>query len=305
MKNFLLIAIVLCATSYSRAQQGPPTFKPGPITIEVPGFLPGIMSDTMGITRNDTLIYHLLGQVFGKGHYVSLDNRSYGNTSPWELLYTLANAYASKNPEKILSLYHTASRDRVRSIVYGPQSAAFLNYVSTAAKARLRILGGFDYADGFIAYVKDDRSGVHRNYMLREDGHYRLAAFEDVRATSQNIEISFKLAEGRMMAVEINGLPDSLKMGDSVLVHLRLPKGNSWAAIYTPNASETVDLLIEDNGMNDMDPVSGQLSFLLQSSIFSAPGMQDYYITSANYPMLKVSPGFMSEKARHRIMVME
>ena len=106
-----------------------------------------------------------------------------------------------------------------------------------------------------------------------------------------------------MITLKNFSIPDSLGLDDSVAVRITLPDKGRWIAIFMNEPEGPVPFLVQDNGVNDNDPAPGVVSFQFNGSIFSAPGVFDFYAASFNFPVQRVSKNFITGEAPYRIKI--
>jgi len=306
---FLLTAVTALNAQHTKSPQKKytttigPSFKSKKIVLLVPSFLPGIMKDSSASLRNDTLVYDLNGQLFDNGYKLFPGKGSVSLSTPWQTLMEMTDAYSKKDTNRIIALYAADSKEKIKAILSGNQAGDFLDYVSKASHANLTLLGGIHYKNGFMAYTKDDVYGLHENFIIKENNKYKLAALDDKSPTGWNIAIYFKDDPKPMVPLKNISLPDSLQIDDSATVKITLPEAGRWVAIYLGNPGESVSLNVQDNGMNDYDPMEKQVALHLKGGIFIAPGTYTFYISSFNYLVRKISKDFFSDDAKHTITI--
>ncbi len=302
-KSLTGLIIFLQACLFADAQQALPPVSLKNTTLRVPAFLPGIMNDPSASLQNDTLIYNINAQVFPKGLPVK-PGKAYKNAvTPWETLAEMIDAYNKKDKKRIIALYTSGSQQKISDILNGDQSVAFLDYVNKATGSNLRIMGGMDYQNGFMAYSKDDVYGLHENFMTIENKMVKLTSLNDQSVTSWNIGLYFKFEPGPMIPLKNLSIPDSLGVSDSIKLRVTLPDKGRWIAIFKNEPDGPVPLLVQDNGIHDSDPVMGLVSFQFKGSIFTAPGEFEFYAASFNFPVQRVSKNFFTGHAPYRIKI--
>lgn len=293
---------MLLSFSSAYSQKALPAFAFKKITFRIPAFMPGVADDS-AFLRNDTLIYDTEGQLFAKGYNVSINKTYPALSSPWQTIFTMAYAYAHRDRNGIISLYDNSTRPRVSNFLAKPASQQFLNEVSRAAKANLVVLAGFKYDNGYMVYSRDDVMGIHQNFIVKEGNKYKLAAMNDSFPMRWNIGIYLKFMPGPMGAVTGISLPDSLAYDDSVRVSVTVPQAGRWLAVFTDKVGDGVPLLVQDNGLNDLDATAGKVSFFFYGGTFINRGKYVFYITSFNYPVMRVSKDFFIPQSRHTISI--
>ncbi|MCW3107852.1 MAG: hypothetical protein JWQ09_2358 [Segetibacter sp.] len=264
--------------------------------------MPGIVDDS-AFMNNDTLIYDTEGQIFSKGYKVSIDRTYPALSSPWQTIFTMAYMYARRDKNGIVNLYDNTTKDRVNYFLSTAGAKPFLDEVSRAAKANLVILAGFKYDNGYMIYSKDDEMGIHENFIVKQGNKYKLAAINDSVPLRWNVGMYFKFMPAPMFTVGDISLPDSLAYEDSVKVSVAMPQPGRWLAVFTDKAGDAVPLLVQDNGINDLDAGAGKVTFFFHGGTFINRGRYTFYITSFNYPVLKVSKNFFIPQARHTISI--
>lgn len=298
----LAVAFFVLLMSSSKAQDIPP-FNPQPFKLYVPAFLPGIMEDGSATLRNDTLVYDLVGQVFSGGYKI-VRGGVYGSLlTPWHTLYAMTDAYAKRNKQAIINLYATASKNKIRQVVNGPQAPKFFEVVSRAAP-KLRLLAGINYQQGFAVYTEDDEYGLHENYLIREGTAYRLSALKDGSPTGWNIASYFRFKPAPLLPVQNVSLPDSINVEDSATVSFTVPEPGRWAGLSLGELGPLL-LLAQDNGLNDFDPAAGRVTVHLKGSMFFTTGSYEFYIYSLNFPVQRVSLNFIKSEGKHVIKITE
>ena len=215
----------------------------------------------------------------------------------------MISAYSNKNVAAIIDLYDARSKAKIRGVLSGSQGKEFLEYVSQAVNANLKILGGFEYQDGFMAYTKDDINGLHENFMVKENNKYKLASLDDKLPTGWNIALFLKFDPKPVIPLKNIQLPDSLQIDDSVNIKVSLPEAHRWVAVYADTVGEPIRLIVQDNGADDHDPMDKQISFYLEARRFIGPGTYTFYISSFNYPVQRVSKNFFLPEAKHLIRI--
>ncbi len=299
--RFLWLCFILFVNPISA--QDVPGFNPQSLTLSIPAFLPGIMDDTTALLHNDTLSYVLRGQIFNLPYKIVTTKRKRIGNSPWTVLLELADAYGRKDKKKIIDLYDEGSRDKITQLLSGSESGTFLQYASDAVHSNLKIVGGIEYQSGFMVYSKDDKYGLHVNFMLKGVDGYKLAVLDDQSPTGWNLGLYFKNNPGQLIPVKNVLLPDSISIENTMTVVIILPEASRWVAIYFGKAGEPIKALVEDNGPNDLDKQKKVVRFRVPASIFPTPGTYNFYISSFNYPVQRISANFFLPDARHVIKV--
>ena len=299
---FLVLLTFLQASLFSNAQSLPP-FKLKNTMIRVPAFMPGIMDDPSAVLQNDTLIYNFNSQIFPKGFPVKPGKAYKKPVTPWQTIAELTDAYFKKDKTRIIALYTPGSQQKITEILSGDQSAAFLDYVSKAAGANLKIMGGMDYQNGFLAFTKDDVFGLHENFMTIENKQVNLSALDDKSATGWNIGLYFKYEPGPMIELRNLSFPATLGLDDSATVRVTLQEKGRWIAVFMNTPEGPVPLLVQDNGMNDNDPAPFSISFQLHGRLFSKTGEYSFYAASFNFPVQRISKNFIRGDAPYRIKI--
>lgn len=303
MTKYFIVAIIFSCFSVE-GQQFQPPFLNNKLVFVIPAFLPGVMDDSTALVRSDSLFYNVKGQLFEKeGYRITPNKKRNALETPWQTLFELINAYWNKDKQKIIDLYMNDSKEKVKSLLLGKRSQEFLTYVSKAAHSNLRILGGIQYKQGFMAYTIDDTFGVHTNYMVKEDGKYKLSALNDNSHTAWNIALYFKFNPKPIMPLSNLIIMDSLKLSDSAKVNIVLPEAGRWVALYFGNPGEPVPLLVQDNGINDLNPQPSHITFYIKGSMFLTEGGYTYYVSSFNYPVQRISKNFFIESAKYNIRI--
>lgn len=304
---FLNIMLILSAQiNPNRQQLTAPEFRPGTFQLWIPSFLPGIMEDsTTAFSFHDTLIYNLNGQIFPGGYSIPKNIRGQKLSTPWETIIEMTDAYRKKDRQRILNLYNYSSAEKVRDFLNDTDATGFLDYVSKAANAHLKILGGIDYDNGFVVFVKDSLHGVHINYLVKEGEQYKLSSLEDNKAALWNIMNYFNYEPKPPVPVKGIIFPDSIDINGGVDIRFHVPEAGNWAAVYLPIAGESVRLLVQDNGAHDLDPSKGTIEFTLPGVVFINPGTYNFYIASFNYPAQRVTKNYFLSDAKYKIKVYE
>jgi hypothetical protein len=304
-KTNSILLLLCCNLTFSApflfSQHNIPVFNFHDTTLAIPMFLPGIMADSGDgvLLRSDTLLYGVNGQMFGKTGYKITSNKSTtSEASPWITIFEMANAYAKKNRAGIIALYSSDSKDKINELLASNQAHSILDVFSKAALSNLRLLGGFKYNEGIIAYTEDDVYGVHENYLVQEGGTYRLSALEDKGSKAWNVALYFKFKPEPMLPLHLE-IPDSLKI--SATVTIKVPKlgPKSWIVVYTNKVGGPVTLLIQDNGVNDKNAALGQVTFTLTGEDFINEGIYEVYVSSFNYPVQRISTSMITGQAMH------
>jgi len=313
MKRFLLSLLLLNAVLIISAQsrlKTPlpqlPAFQPGTFQLWIPSFLPGVMDDSVNAFNfHDTLIYNLNGQIFPGGYLLPKNSRGQKLSTPWETIAELVDAYKKRDRQRIVDLYNYTSADKVAEFLNGADANSFLDYVSKSANASLKIMGGIDYGNGIVVFVKDSIHGVHLNYLVKEGPTYKLSTLEDDKAVLWNIMNYFNYVPKPPVAVKGIGLPDSLNINGAVDVRIRVPEAGDWVGIYLPTPGESIRLLVQDNGPHDLDPDKNVIEFSIPGVIFITPGTYTFYIASFNYPAQRVTKNYFLSDAKYKIKVYE
>lgn len=288
----------------SKAQTGIPPFSTKDTVLSIPAFLPGVMIDSSAAFHNDTLTYELNAQIFGANNYkIPLNKPATNLATPWETLFEMADAYSKKNVKRIIGLYASGSKEQISKVLMSPQGAKLLDYFSKAANANLRIIGGMKYKDGFIAYTKEDFDGVHENFIVKENGKYKLSALNDMGTAASNVALYFKFEPKPMFPLHVISTPDSLKLEGNGVITATLPSSAWWIAIYFDRPGGPVSLLVQDNGINDKNPAPRQVTFSLNAEIFISRGVYKFYAASFNYPVQRVSTSMITEQGVHKIKI--
>lgn len=301
-KHFLLF-IMISHALIVYAQEKIPAYVNKKISLHIPAFLPGIMKDSFAILKNDTLQYKLNGQIFKNGIKIILQGESHTLRTPWETLYAMIDAYTKKNKKRIIDLYSSNSKEKIKELLNGNRSNEFLDFVSRAAKANLKILGGIQYQNGFMIYSKDDLFGIHENYIIKETDKYKLSVFDDNASTSWNIALYFKFDPKPMIPLKNIQIPDSLKLDDSVNIKINLPEPDRWVAIYFGSPGEPIKFLVQDNGINDFNLEKNVIDLHLKGATFFVKGNYTIYISSFNYPVQRISQNFFKEQSKYVIKI--
>lgn len=305
MKRLIICVFLLTGMAPVCAQNNIPAFKKANIRLYIPAYLTGIMEDAAGSLRNDTLIYNLTGQLFNKDGFTVIKNsRARGLATPWETMIELTDAYIKRDKERVINLYSDANKAEIRSYLNGPEAGEFLDYAAKIANANLKIIGGITYQQGFLVYVRDNTKAVRLNYMVKEGNQYKLSKLDDKRPTSWNIQVYFSYQPGPMIPAKNVALPARLKIDDSVALKIMLPEAGRWVALYMGKPGESVQLLAQDNGLNDHNPVMKQVTIHLPGYIFINPGDYSFYISSFNYPVQRISAAFFTD-AKYSITIYE
>ena len=302
MKNRLFCCFLLVTFLSTKAQQVP-LFDLQTVTISVPLFLPGVMDDGTALMRNDTLFYSFHGQVFTNGYKVSKTKKQAADNSPWSLIFDLADAYSKKDSKKIIDLYEAGSKEKISNLLSGDEAPAFLKFVSEAVHSNFKILGGIEYQHGFMVFTSDDKYGLHSNFMIKDGNGYKLSALEDSSPTGWNIGLYFKFNPRPLVALKNVIVPDSISLKSTMTIIVILPEAMRWVAAYLGQPGEPVKMLVQDNGVNDLDPQKKVVRFRLPASVFPGRGTYRFYISSFNYPVQKISKNFFLPDALHVITV--
>ena len=303
MKNKGVWLCLLLLSSIVHAQDLP-IYNPQLFKLSIPAFLPGIMSDSAGLLHDDTLSYLLKGQIFNTPFSIGRSKKKLKELSPWETMMELAEAYLKKDKKKLIDLYDVSSGEKIRQLLSDSDSNKFLQYASEASRSNLKIIAGIDYQGGVMVYSKDDKFGLHANYMQKVDGVYKLVALDDLTSTGWNLGLYFKNNPGPMFPVKTVLLPDSIGIESSMTIVIILPEASRWVAIYFGKAGDPIKALVQDNGPNDLDRQKKVVRFRVPASIFPTPGTYDFYISSFNYPVQRISANFFHADAKHVIKVL-
>lgn len=281
------------------AQTSKSMFTLKDLKIEVPNFLPGIMEDATAITKNDTIHYHLQGQFFMNAP-LTIDNLPL--PYPWKVINEMVDAYKQENKVKIEELYDGKSKQKITDLLNGNHSKEMMNYVQNAAVSNLRILAGVGYKNGLMVYTKDDTYGLHENFIVVENGKYKLSALEDSSALLWNIGLYCKFEPKAMSAVDIK-TPDSLNLNHIIQLTFKMEDADMWVAVYTEEPGQPVQLLVQDNGINDLDPDPLKIKFNLAGRQFISKGEKTFYIGSSNYPIQKISTQILLIELKRKITI--
>ena len=299
MKITLLHIILCLAIASANAQNKKAFFTLKDIKLSVPAFLPGIMEDTSVIKQNDTLLYSLHGQLFINAPLM-IDNLPL--PYPWKVIGEMVTAYTQENKDKIADLYDSKSKQKINDLLNGSHSKEMMNYVQNASVSNLRILAGIAYKEGFMIYTKDDTYGLHENYMVIENGKYKLSALEDSSPIGWNVGLYFKFEPKELSPAEII-TPDSLNINHIKQLTVSMADPARWIAIYAGDVGEPVQLLVQDNGINDLDPDPLKIKFNLAGRQFIRKGNQAFYIASSNYPIQKISRQMLLPALKRKITI--
>ncbi len=299
MRIALLHIVLFISTTTVYAQNNKSFFTLKEIKLSVPAFLPGIMEDPSVSMQNDSLQYNLKGQIFINAP-LTIDN--FPLPYPWKMIGDMVEAYKQENKMKIASLYDTKSKQKINDLVNGNHSKEMMNYVQNASVSNLRILAGIGYKNGFMVYTKDDTYGLHENYIVVENGKYKLSALEDSSAFLWNLGLYFKFEPKTLSPVDIE-TPDSLNINHIKQLKVGMNDADMWIAIYAGEAGEPVQLLVQDNGINDLDPDPLKIKFNLAGRQFINKGQQTFYIASSNYPIQKISSQILLTELKRKITI--
>jgi hypothetical protein len=284
--------------------QNLPTFNSKKVTLAVPAFLPGLMADSLNaVAKNDTLFYTLQGQVFARGFAVPVGNPYTTLSTPWQTIFTMADAYAKKNKQAIINLYEPSSKSKVQSLLQGSGGNDFLSSVSVAAKANLRILAGFVYKEGWLVFTKDDLYGLHENYIIKQGTKYKLSALDDSSPVGWNVALYFKFEPKLPLPIAAITLPDSVRIeSDTAVINLTVPSPRNWVAVFYGNPGSNAALLVQDNDINDFDKRPGKMTLHLPGTRFLDKGNYTLYFVCLNYPVQRFSPNFLTQQNRQIIV---
>jgi hypothetical protein len=288
---------------YAPGQQTVPDFNITHQTIYIPAFLPGISNDPTAILQNDTLIYKLDGQFFPKAFPFKTGKTFNSQATPWQTIIEMADAFLKLDRPRIIGLYDAGSKPKISNLLSMNRSSAYLGYVNKASRANLRILGGMNYQNGFLAFTKDDLYGLHENFMIKEKNQYKLSALEDESPAGWNIGLYLKYEPGPMTVLNDLAFPESLGLEDSVHLTVTLPGNGRWVTIFTGVPGAPVSLLAQDNGINDLDPAPGKMLLQFRGSLFMLTGEHVFFVRSFNYPVQRVSQNFISTGGRYKIKI--
>ena len=106
-----------------------------------------------------------------------------------------------------------------------------------------------------------------------------------------------------MRHAEINGIMIQTPEQNLEALGIILPEASRWVAIYFGQAGDPIKALVQDNGPNDLDRQKKVVRFRVPASIFPTPGTYDFYISSFNYPVQRISANFFHADAKHVIKV--
>jgi hypothetical protein len=302
MKKTIAVLTFLFPLSMQAQTVKPPAFNPQSVVVAVPAYLPGIMPDSSALLRNDTLFYTLVGQTFGKGIPLKPGPRYPSRKDPWQVMGELASAYAKSDPNAIRDLYDAKSRPRVDSLLNSADAEPFLKSVRKATGSDLRLLGGFDYHDGFLAFSRDTALGMHLNYIVREGDRHSLSALNDPAPTSWNLGMFYKYMPGPRIDLDGLALPDSLKFRDTLIIRADLKERNRWVVVCPRTPNTQILFQAQDNGMNDRDPAVGRVEMAIGTRRFMAPGEHVIHVVSLTHPVDRVSETFLKGRA-YRILL--
>ena len=299
--KILLVVFGLAAVSVEA--QDAPEFKLQPISISIPHYLPGVMADSLAINTADSLYYTVKGQIFTPPVKTVAIKKKIKTNSPFNVFSELLAAYRKKDKKKIADLYNNSSKSTITDLLEGNEASAFLEYAGEVVRNNPRIVGCIEYKEGVLIYSRDDKYGLHENYIVNESGSYKLSSLNDSSARGWNIGLYFKYKPGMMIPVKNVLLPDSIHMENSMTVVIILPEPLRWVAIYFGNPGEPIKALVQDNGSNDLDKQKRVVRFRVPATIFPTTGTYNFYIASFNYPVQKISADFMVPEAMHVIKV--
>ena len=302
MKKAIATAPLLLHLFLQAQTVKPPAFNPQRVTVAIPAYLPGIMPDSVAVLRNDTLFYTLVGQTFGNGIPLKAGPRYPGRANPWQVMGELASAYAKGDPIAIRGLYDAKSRPRVDSLLNSADAEPFLRSVRKATGSDLRLLGGFAYHDGFLAFSRDTALGMHLNYIVREGDRHSLSALNDPAPTSWNLGMFYKYMPGPRIDFDGLVLPDSLKFRDTLFIRADLKESNRWVVVCPPTPNTQILFQAQDNGMNDRDPAVGRVEMAIGTRRFMSPGEHVFHVVSLTHPVDRVSETFLKGRA-YRILL--
>jgi len=302
MKHLLLYTCFLlfvCAHSYAQTL---PRFSSGNVTIAIPSFMPGIIPDSVNaVAANDTLFYAMHGQVFKKGVKVA-PGSAVTLATPWQTIAAMAGAYSKKNKQQIINLYETGSKSKIQALLQGSNGANFLSIVSVAANANLRILAGFEYRNGWLVFTKDDLYGLHENYIVKQNGQYKLSALDDTSSISWNLGLFYKYEPRPLVQFTDIVMRDSLLNTDSVTITLTAPIPRSWVAIFYDKPGGSVTSLVQDDALNDLDKRPQKMTIRVPGSAFIEKGSYTLYFVCLNYPVQRFSKNFKGQKTRQLVV---
>ena len=299
MRKAVLYIILFSLLKTVNAQTSKSMFTLKDFEINIPTFLPGIMEDANAIVKNDTIRYHLQGQFFMNAP-LTIDKLPL--PYPWKVINEMVDAYKQENKAKIEALYDANSKQKIAELLNGSHSKEMMNYVQNAAVSNLRILAGVGYKNGLMVYTKDDTYGLHENYIVVENGKYKLAALEDSSALLWNVGLYFKFEPKALFAVDIK-TPDSLNINHIIQLTLKMEDADMWVAVYNEEPGQPVQLLVQDNGINDLDPDPLKIKFNLSGRQFINKGEKTFYIGSSNYPIQKISTQILLPELKRKITI--
>lgn len=299
MRITLINIILFALSTIARSQSNKSMFTLKNMQIAVPAFLPGIMDDPSIYVSNDTLHYNLQGQYFMNAP-LTIDNLPL--PYPWRVINEMVDAYKEENRTKIEALYDTRSKQKIAELLTGNHAKEMMNYVQNAAVSNLRILAGIGYKNGLMVYTKDDTYGLHENFIVIENGKYKLSALEDSSALLWNIGLYFKFEPKNLSAIDIN-IPDSLNINHIKQITVHLEEPNHWIAVYSGEPGEPVQLLVQDNGINDLDPDPLKVKFNLAGRMFLNKGEKTFYIGTSNYPIQTISAQLFLPELKRKIII--
>lgn len=301
MKKIILFNVGIFCWIYINAQ-GLPKLELKQQSIIFPAFISGMMADQTAKYSGDTFVYQIPSQWFMNAP-VALGLRSSPNLStPFETVNELAKAFAEKNANQIIALYLPSERKQISELVNGKQGEELLTYYQGARNVVL--LGAIQYRAGFMVYTKDDRYGVHENYITSKKGKYYITPLDDGKAaTSWNLGLYLKHFPQPIYDLPTYNFPDSLSKYDSIKIECTVPAGN-WVQVFYQIARQMIPYRIEDNGGNDLDTRPGKIMFFLKADMFPIQnGRNVFHITSTNFPVMYVAPTLLKLGRRYDIKI--
>lgn len=174
-----------------------PSFSKVPIEITISTNLTGTLIDTTAVVGTN-YVYNMNGQIFTNsidGHIQTTAEDFSGVTdksTPWKTLTELLAAYQRGCSEKELrSLYSEKSQDYLADIYKSKEvTDRFKRY--GASITNMNVCLGFDFANGFIAFVKIDHAyGSQRDplYFVKSNNKYLLSTYTSDETNINNIMV--------------------------------------------------------------------------------------------------------------------
>ena len=174
-----------------------PAFVEVPLEIKISTNVAGTQIDTTAVVGTN-YVYNLNGQIFTNaidGHIQTTAEGFSGSTdksTPWKTLSELLAAYQRGCSEKELRLLYSHNSQDYFTDIYKSKEVTdrFKSYGTSITN--MNVVLGFDFASGFIAFVKIDHAyGSQKDplYFVKSNNKYLLSTYTSDETNINNIMV--------------------------------------------------------------------------------------------------------------------